>query len=491
MQVKNSNTILREDWSVFVILILTPLLLYLVSAILPTHDDWASLTRPTFESLFTKERFFFYGSHWRPFDSIIGYVAGRHPQSLFPAFHHVLVVIGHAVCSLSVLRLLKVLRFSAPARNLAAVFFFITPAAMATVSAVDSQNQVYALVFGILSFLLYVRVKRRKYILWAVCIFLSALWKENGLMWALVCPLLAYGFDFIDRKTLRKDLLAGIIIMAVYALAIVLQPKDVAIHPEYVPDLIKVMKNMVKFLFTSFVTVDYVYLLHQPHRNLLLAAFTFLMSLPFLFCLLHGNAKVLAGKKMLTVVVCLMIAVAPHLFTVFSMMHTYAGLAMIAVMVALLAESGRHRRHLMLCFLLFVIDAVAIDVHLIGESIHSGLVGKSMAVEAVTKTGKPVRRVFVVIIEDDYPKLSSFCVIPSEAFGWGLAARHETNYQWPQAISDTTLLRSRHARDEAMRLGMEKLAADSFDCVWIVDHEKVDVLQKGEGGNQQSTTDYK
>ena len=178
---------------------------------------------------------------------------------------------------------------------------------------------------------------------------------------------------------------------------------------------------------------------------------------------------------MLTVVVCLMIAVAPHLFTVFSMMHTYAGLAMIAVMVALLAESGRHRRHLMLCFLLFVIDAVAIDVHLIGESIHSGLVGKSMAVEAVTKTGKPVRRVFVVIIEDDYPKLSSFCVIPSEAFGWGLAARHETNYQWPQAISDTTLLRSRHARDEAMRLGMEKLAADSFDCVWIVDHEKVDV----------------
>jgi sporulation protein YlmC with PRC-barrel domain len=100
-----------------------------------------------------------------------------------------------------------------------------------------------------------------------------------------------------------------------------------------------------------------------------------------------------------------------------------------------------------------------------------------MSIEAIQKTGEPVNSVLVIIIEDDYPKLSSFCVIPNEAFGWGMAAQYETNYQWPKIIKDTTIVRSSDAMEKARRMASEMLITDTIDCVWIVNHDKIDVVK--------------
>ena len=72
--------------------------------------------------------------------------------------------------------------------------------------------------------------------------------------------------------------------------------------------------------------------------------------------------------------------------------------------------------------------------------------------------------------------MSSFCVTPYEAFGWGLATIHETNYKWPEMISDTLLERTENAPTQALKLGMEKIK--EHDCVWIVDHKLIKVLKK-------------
>ena len=274
---------LKEHWSIILVIVLSPLLLYAAIQILPTHDDWAGTTKPDFSAFFTKEHFLFYGYHWRPFDTWIGYIVGRNPQLLYPTFNHVLVIVGHVICSLLVYRLLKTLGFNSTSCNIATFFFFIAPATMATVLAVDSQNQTYALVWGIIAFLYYINNGRWKYFIWPFLIFMATLSKENGLMWALICPILAFGFHFIDKRTLRKDLLIGISIMVVYALAILLLPKDIIIHPEYVPEDLKTVKNIVKFFFSTFITVDYIYLLHQPSRNLLLALITLALSMPFFY----------------------------------------------------------------------------------------------------------------------------------------------------------------------------------------------------------------
>ena len=475
------HKLVRKHWSIAIIIVLTPILLYAVLPILPTHDDWAGTTKPDFNPFFIKEHFFFYGYHWRPFDTWIGYIVGRNPQLLWPTFNHILVVTGHLFCSIALYRLLNVLGFTKSSNNISTLFFFISPATMATVSAIDSQNQVYALTCDIIAFLFYIKMKKGKYIVWITLIIIATLFKESGLMWALVCPILAYGFDYIDSNNLKKDLFVGIVIMICYALAIVLLPKDITIHPEYIPDDFKIIKNIVKFLFLSFVTIDYIYLLHQPSRNLLLAFTTFLLAAPFLYFIFINKIKLFANKKIICTVICLIISVAPHLATIFSMMHIYAGLAMISIIIAFSISHADSIKYIIFSFLLLIISAVWIDIHLLDESVKSGLIGKQMAKEAIRKTGNPLKSVYVIIIEDEYPKLSSFCVIPNEAFGWGLAAQYETNYQWPEIISDTTIERSADAFKKAKELGLETIKKKKYDCVWIVNHKEINVIKKNAG----------
>ena len=475
---------IKNYWSIVLIIALTPLLFWAAIQILPTFDDWTGTTSPSFEPLFRKENFFFYGYHWRPFDCIAGYISGLNPQLLYPAFNHCCVVLGHLLCALAVFFLTGTLGFGRRARNIATAFFFIVPATMATVLSVDGFNQEYALFFDIMAFLAYLK---GKYIRWILLIFLATLFKENGLMWAFISPVLAYGFDRIDRKTLRRDLLIGIGIALCYAIAIYVQPKEMYIHEEYVPSVMNVIKSFVKFLFTSFITVDYIYLLHIPSRNLLLALLSWLPTLPLLYIILRQKGM-WREKRTWCIIISLLISAAPHIFTVYSMMHAYGGLVFVTLLLCnaqSIEERGERREEReMLCgskfftfhFSLFLLTSLAIDTHLWHASVESGLLGKEMAVQAVKKTGKPVKDVFLIIIDEEYPKTSSFCVTPYEAFGWGLAAIHETNYKWPEMISDTLLERSENAPAQALKLGKEKLK--EHDCVWIVDHKLIKVIKK-------------
>ena len=471
------SSLYHKYWSIFFILLLAPLLLLAALTVLPTFDDWASLTRPTFEPLFIKERWLFYGYHWRPFDSVIGYILGLNPQLLFPTLNHCLVILGHVGCSLLIFRILTELVFQQTAKNIATLFFFIAPATMATVLAVDSMNQTYALLWGMVAFLLYIKLKKFKYFVWIPLIFIATLCKENGLMWALICPVLAFGFNLIEKRTLKKDLAIAIVVIIGYALAILLFPKEIIIHPEYEPGMLKVVNNVIKFVFTTFFTFDYVYLLHLPSRNLLLAGISLLLTLPFCFYIYVHRLSFYAEKKMICTVICMLIAVGPHILTIFSMMHIYAGLPFLCIIIANAIHHKNNRKPIILTFIVWIIAALCIDTHLWNESMKSGLIGKEMAQEAVRKTGKPVKSVYVIIIEDDYPKLSSFCVIPNEAFGWGLAAQYETNYEWPETIQDTTIERSDEAINTARQIGNEVLRNKTFECVWIVDRQNIDVIK--------------
>jgi hypothetical protein len=152
-------------------------------------------------------------------------------------------------------------------------------------------------------------------------------------------------------------------------------------------------------------------------------------------------------------------------------------MALLAILIAYSVNHYYHKKSVLLSFILFFIVALCIDAHLIHASIQSGKVGKRMAIEAIHETLTPVKDAYVIIIEDDYPKLSSFCVIPNEAFGWGIAARYETNYQWPVTIQDTTIERSVDASIQARELGRKILSKKQSECIWIIDHENVEVIK--------------
>ena len=467
-----------SNWALTAVIVLTPVLLLAAIPILPTFDDWTSLIAPSFEPLFTKQRFLFYGYHWRPFDSVFGYIVGLNPKLFFPMLNHISVVLAHVACTFLIWTFSTHFQFSSSARNIATFFYFITPSMLATVLAVDGLNQAYASLWGMVSLLLYLKVSVcRKYFLWLFAVVIATLCKENGLMWALITPLVAYAFSKDSHESLtqlKRHLLAGLLLCILYALAILLLPSQITIHPEYVPGILKTVKDFLKFLLTTWITIDYVYLLHAPSRQLLIAVITFLLTLPFFYTLLKGNLKTLISKQFIILLLCQLIAVAPHIFTVFSMMHAYAALPFAALIIGLLAD--KKKVNSLIPFLLFILSALFINVHLWHESLKSGQIGKNMARQTLSQCITPIHNVFLITIEDDYPRLSSFCVIPSDAFGWGIAAQYENNYKWPEEIRDTIINRTPDALQQAHIIATKKLTSHEADCIWIVNHREVKVV---------------
>ena len=474
---QNRHRQLRRHWSLAVVGLLFPLFLVGAIPILPTFDDWTSLVSPSQEPFFTKERFLFFGYHWRPFDSIFGYIVGRNPHLLFPLLNHVCVVVGHVVGAVLLYQILMKLNFGTISRNLATLFFFLSPAMLATVLAVDGLNQTYANLWAMASMLAYLSLSgQKKYVFWLVFVAIGTLCKENALMWTLIAPILAFGFDKIDFRTLRNDIAIAVVLMAIYAFAVVVLPSNIVIHPEYVPEGSKTFTSFFKFLLSTWMAVDFVALLHAPSRNIFIAAATILLSLPLLYFLFIKNASLFKQKPLICLVLGLFIAVAPHIFTVFSMMHAYAGLALAAIIIATVIDRAKDLKILKIAFLLYFVAAIFVDVHLWWKSYQSGLVGRQMASEIVEKTTIPPKKAFLIIIEDDYPRLSSFCVVPSDALGWGRAVQFETNYEWPQELSDTTIQRNEFAKKTAQELARRQLDSQQSDAVWIIDKKSIEIL---------------
>ena len=469
---------LRQHWSILLVIVLTPIFLIGAIPILPTFDDWTSLVSPSFEPFFSKERFLFYGYHWRPFDSIFGYIVGRNPQLLFPLLNHICVVIGHSCGAILLFLLARKLRLNTWACNIATLFFFLSPGMLATVLAIDGLNQTYANLWGLVATILYMSLSgRKKYIAWLFFIFIATLCKENALMYALIAPILSFAFGLINKPTFRKDLIIGIILMAVYALAILLLPNNIDIHPEYVPSVSKTVKDIFKFLLSTWFAVDFVSLLHQPNRNILIAIITLLLSLPLLYYVFVKNIKSFCNKQLIGLVICLIFAVAPHILTVFSMMHTYAGLPFAALIIATIIHKIPITKKWKTAIVLYFIAAIFVDIHLTYLSYQSGRLGKKMAKQAVEKTNTSPNSVYIVIIEDLHPHFSSFCVPPSEAFGWGRAAQYETNYQWPTQLNDTIIERNNESKQTAMKIAQTALEEHKADCAWIVDDKDIQVIR--------------
>ena len=475
----------EKYWSLIIVVLLTPIAMIGISGILPTFDDWTSLIAPSFGEWFSKERLLFYGYHWRPFDATIGYLVGQNPHLLFPLLNHICVVVGHVGCTLMVWKLCSTLKIDDFSKNVATLFFFLTPAMLATTLAVDGLNQTYANFWGLLSTWVYLRVKSEElrvksgkwymYIVWLLLIAIATLCKENGLMWALVAPLLAFGFQQLTTKKLMRDLAIGCSMFVVYALFVLLLPSNIIIEPEYMPGVVKSLRNIAKFFFATWVTVDHVWLLHESHRNLLLAAVTFVLSLPFIYLLFIRNGRKLLSRPFLILLLCQLILVAPHLGTVFSMMHAYAGLGMSALIIGWLCQYCQQKKQVLWAYLLLMLSFLIIDVHLWHESYVSALAGRDMAQQAIEKTGKPVDKAFVITVEDDVKKLSSFCVSPCDAFGWGLSVQYATNYEWPTEIGDTIVA---HDTDETALQNIAHEALESgYECVWIVNKTNIEVVR--------------
>lgn len=155
-------------------------------------------------------------------------------------------------------------------------------------------------------------------------------------------------------------------------------------------------------------------------------------------------------------------------------MHTYAGLGMAALIVAFLADRSRRPAALRILFTLYVISSIFIDIHHWHKAYRSGLMGQDMGRQAIEKTGHPVDKAYSISVRDDEKKYSSFCVLPSDAFGWGHAAFAATGYKWPRVFGDTAI----HVTDMHLVDSIADHAVkEGYDKVWLVHGDTVDVIR--------------
>ncbi len=460
---------LSKHFSLLVIAVCLPLILWAVGGILPTYDDFTTLQSPWWVQI-ADPGYFFPDSVRRPFDALLGYVVGLWP-ALFPALNHVLIILGHAANALLVFAICRRLQLSAMAANVAALFFFFSPATLGATLACDGLNQTFAQFWGLLA--LWVYLKRCGGSVWLLCIVMAVLSKENGLAWAVVPPIVAFAFGLTTLRRAAFHVGKGLLLAVAYFVVL-----TVLIHSGIVPieypeeytetTLLSHLRDLVQVLAYTWVPLDYMSAVYAPTRNLAIVAVTALMALPFLL-LLASRWRVLFSRRVLLLVVCFFILVSPHLVTVVSIMHNYAALSIAALIVACLLSTNLQSSIFNLqssTFILFLAAALFCDLHHYQAARQSGLLGKQLALQAIEAAEKPLERAYCINIDDESePRYSNFCVRPVDAFAWGLSVRHYSHYTWKTHITETKL--TDYDPQEVDSLARKALE-EGYEAVWVV-----------------------
>ena len=453
-----------------------PIILIAILQIFPTFDDWTTLSCPNRDSHFI-QYFLPYGMTWRPGDALIGYINGIHPK-LFPSLNHILILFTHLGSTILLYFIAKKLEIQQFAINIATLFFYISPCVLGNILSCDATNQSFAHFFGLLS--VYCYLKKDNYLVWMLCVYLSAAFKDNGIAWAVIPPIISYAFGKIEKEKAIKDLAFGFVIAIIYGIIRIVIPHHIFVNASYSDDIVSInshLNGIGKWIGYTWICMDYISLFHQPSRNLLLVGITFVLSIPFM-AYLWFHKKTYRQRTFWLLLVAFITVVSPNLLINMTIMNAYGSLGIAAIIVAYLVQQRTFaRRRISILFSLYLISAFIVALHHWYKAWQTSLPEKYISQEIIRKTNKPVNKAYCILIKDDYPKYSSFCVPKDETIGWGKSIWHETGYKWPEHINDTTIERNENSLVTAKEIAQKALKA-GYDAAWIVDKEKVEVLSK-------------
>ena len=453
-----------------------PFIIWGISGIGPSFDDYTSL-QSTWYIQISDPGYFFPDCIRRPWDFLFGCLLGYFPF-LFPALNHIVIILGHTANTMLVYHLSRQLKINTVATNIAILFFFFSPATLGATLACDGLNQTFAQLWGLLSLWFYLK---GKYKWWIVCIILAVFSKENGLAWAIVGPIISYGFRLEEKRQALRHGYIGIGVAVAYLMLMALLTLSgifgISYDEQYAElSMTDHLKDFVQLMAYTWVPLDFMSAVYQPTRNWTLVAITTMMCLPFLM-LLCRQWRLLKQRQPWSLIACFFILISPHLITLVSIMHNYAALSMAALIIAYLVGHLTEKRLLMIAFGLYMTAALFTDIRHYVAARQSGELSRQMAMQVINSTEKPIEKALCISIDDEAePRYSNFCVRPVDAFAWGLAVRHYSHYEWKTQISTIALpiYDEQHIKslaDSALHNGNE--------AVWVVGHDgnKVKIIQ--------------
>ena len=499
---KNFYQSVRPYWLLVVLLLTAPFALYIVAQILPIGDDFSYFTAPYPKSL--HDRLFPFGSWWRPFDALLGHYLEMHSQ-LFPLLNHIIVYSFHLVNTFIVSFLLRSLQRSWTAVNTATLLFYISPAMLGTVFDTDGMNQVASLCFsmlGLMAYLCFTRhcehkgsySKEKRYwslAAWILLTWLATLFKENGITWFVVAPLLVWSLGKTNRRQTVNGVGIGMAAALVYGVVRLSLPRYGTWNEAYaLMTPFGFVKSLYKMFSSLLLPIDNICLMYD--HNYIATALSLILASPlFVFLMAHAHKKdvrFIAG-----ICLCVFIAMSPHLITQFSNMHVYGATVLMAVFWACLIDNLSHdkttQRQYYICLLCSLISIVAIDAHHISAKYKSGQKMLKMGNEALTILKKYFvikpnsnDKIYSISLIDNSYKYSTFCANAGDAFCWGNSVEMLTVNTWPKEWSDTAVIYTPEMKKPLACQSLHRIAdmayAGGYDMVICVSDQGMTVFPR-------------
>ncbi len=458
--------------SLVVAVLTMPLFIYAIVNVLPTYDDWSTLSSPNFNPEW-QQFFFRWGVVWRPLDALMGYIVAL-DYRLFPTLNHICIFTGHALNTFMVYRICRKFNFQELTANIATIYFYLSPAMLGTVLSVDGLNQTYAHLFGLLSLWVLLTVKGTpRYPLFLLMVMAAALAKENGLAWAVAAPVVVRAFKSSSLWQFLKDVATGILTAALYAAIRLSIPYHEIINNEYFSATIlyRLSRTLMLVAYT-WIPIDYVSLFHEPSRSYLMLAATTLLALPMLWLLFVRRLPRWFTRRVMMLLGAYIVVMSPHLVTAISTMHTYAGLSVASLALASVIDLYPNPHRLKRAFFLFLLAFIITDAHHTVKAIETSRTGKRMALQVISQARKPINKSFTINIEGNQRKFSLFCVTPIDAFSNGEAVEYETGYRWPLHreginISEQDVHKVDSITNNALKAGFEGVFVVRGDSVAV------------------------
>lgn len=200
--------------------------------LMPFHDDWCYATAPNPDFMWSQ--LLPSAAFWRPFDVLWGAFMAKKPD-IFPVANRFVIVLAHTFSSLLVWETLGKIAKDRLSRILGTLFFSVSSVIAATLFNSDTINQSWSFLVGMTA--LYVALDREEvsWCRWSAVnalVFLSMLFKESGVSWLAVIPLVLYWRERCIRSLLKRVVFGAGIFALYFALRFALMG-EVAIGGEY------------------------------------------------------------------------------------------------------------------------------------------------------------------------------------------------------------------------------------------------------------------
>lgn len=458
------------------------------SFVMPVTDDWQYFTSPNFDPhLF---QLLPYMGYWRPFDVIYGWFLGFVPE-FYPYLNHILVSLNHVVLIWLIFRVSKLLSIERKAAMVAAIYFAITPAIMATLLSVDSLNQSFSMLWGGWAIYAYLKFDgRKRLILYLLFSVLSVFSKESGIVWVFIAPFLYLTTIINDdqkkaiviKTGIRTIIISIIFVLTYFSLRIFLSPENAQIGSDNPNDRgylsvfsLFFIKNILMLFGSAVTNIDTISIFVLPYRYSL-SAITLLSGIPVLVIILGRiYKKCFYQAKVLSVLlffILIIVSASPHLIlSQIAEMHVYPTVFMIAVFTGWLMNDIKFDKVYLLSFVLFVSGAFFSSARKFDSIYQYGRSGIDIALELKKRTTVKPEKVLIISYGDEFVKgYSVFYQDQRWAYYGGAASRFVYNYRYPVEKMNLSF------KNEFEKDSIIKADGSKYNCIWIIYRDSVDVI---------------